>query len=48
MLLKYKFSVAFGEITRIDNRWYVTHAGLLLGPTPGMLEHQSAGSPRIL
>jgi hypothetical protein len=29
LLLKYKFSVALGEITRIDNRWYVTHAGLL-------------------
>jgi hypothetical protein len=29
LLLKYKFSVALGEITRIDNRWYVTHSGLL-------------------
>jgi hypothetical protein len=29
LLLKYKFSVALGEITRIENRWYVTHAGLL-------------------
>jgi hypothetical protein len=28
-LVKYKFSVAQGEITRIDNRWYVTHSGLL-------------------
>jgi hypothetical protein len=27
--MKYGFSVAHGEITRIDNRWYVTHAGLL-------------------
>lgn len=29
LLMKYEFSVALGEITRIDNRWYVTHAGLL-------------------
>jgi len=29
LLLKYQFSVALGEITRIDNRWYVTHSGLL-------------------
>jgi len=29
LLVKYKFSVGRGEITRIDNRWYVTHAGLL-------------------
>ena len=29
LLVKYKFSVALGEITRIDDRWYVTHAGLL-------------------
>ena len=29
LLTKYRFSVARGEITRIDNRWYVTHAGLL-------------------
>jgi hypothetical protein len=29
LLLIYKFSVTRGEITRIDNRWYVTHAGLL-------------------
>jgi hypothetical protein len=28
-LVKYKFSVGLGEITRIDNRWYVTHSGLL-------------------
>ena len=29
LLVKYRFSVALGEITRIDNRWYVTHSGLL-------------------
>ena len=29
LLVKYRFSVAGGEITRIDNRWYVTYAGLL-------------------
>jgi hypothetical protein len=29
LLVKYKFSVAVGEITRIDDRWYVTHSGLL-------------------
>jgi hypothetical protein len=29
LLMKYGFSVARGEITRIDDRWYVTHAGLL-------------------
>ena len=29
LLVKYKFSVTLGEITRIDNRWYVTHSGLL-------------------
>jgi hypothetical protein len=29
LLLKYKLSVVRGEITRIDNRWYVTHSGLL-------------------
>lgn len=29
LLMRYKFSIALGEITRIDNRWYVTHAGLL-------------------
>jgi hypothetical protein len=29
LLVRYKFSVALGEITRIDNRWYVTHTGLL-------------------
>jgi hypothetical protein len=29
LLERYKFSIALGEISRIDNRWYVTHAGLL-------------------
>jgi hypothetical protein len=29
LLVRYKFSVAIGEITRIDDRWYVTHSGLL-------------------
>jgi len=29
LLLKYKLSVVRGEITRIDNHWYVTHSGLL-------------------
>jgi hypothetical protein len=29
LLVKYKFSVVRGEITRIDNHWYVTHAGLI-------------------
>jgi hypothetical protein len=29
LLAKYKLSIALGEITRIDDRWYVTHAGLL-------------------
>ena len=29
LLVRYKFSVTLGEITRIDNRWYVTHSGLL-------------------
>ena len=29
LLVKYKFSIVLGEITRIDHRWYVTHAGLL-------------------
>src|SRR6266481_4859344 len=28
-LVRYRFSVTLGEITRIDNRWYVTHSGLL-------------------
>src|SRR5271170_1508282 len=29
LLVRYKFSVVLGEITRIDSRWYVTHSGLL-------------------
>jgi len=29
LLVKYKLSVALGEVTRIDDRWYVTHTGLL-------------------
>jgi hypothetical protein len=29
LVAKYKFSVAGGEITRIEDRWYVTHSGLL-------------------
>jgi hypothetical protein len=29
LLVRYKFSVALGEITQIDDRWYVTHSGLL-------------------
>ena len=29
LLANYRLSVARGEITRIDNAWYVTHAGLL-------------------
>lgn len=29
LLIRYKFSVTLGEVTRIDNRWYVTHSGLL-------------------
>ena len=29
LLVRYKFSVILGEITRVDNRWYVTHSGLL-------------------
>ena len=29
LLVRYKFSVIFGEITRIDSHWYVTHSGLL-------------------
>src|SRR5271163_1913048 len=29
LLIRYKFSVILGEITRIDSRWYVTHSGLL-------------------
>ena len=29
LLVRYKFSVILGEITRIDSCWYVTHSGLL-------------------
>jgi hypothetical protein len=29
LLVRFKFSIALGEITRIDNRWYVTHGGPL-------------------
>src|SRR5271154_3024154 len=29
LLVRYKFSVILGEITRIDSHWYVTHSGLL-------------------
>jgi hypothetical protein len=29
LLMAYRFSVAFGDITRIEDRWYVTHSGLL-------------------
>jgi hypothetical protein len=29
LLVRYKFSIILGEITRIDGRWYVTHSGLL-------------------
>jgi len=29
LLVRYKFSVILGEITRIDTHWYVTHSGLL-------------------
>lgn len=29
LLAKYRLSIALGEITQIDDRWYVTHAGLL-------------------
>jgi len=29
LVSKYNFSVSLGEITRIDNHWYVTHSGLL-------------------
>ena len=29
LLVKYKLSVLVGEITRIDNNWYVSHSGLL-------------------
>lgn len=29
LLQRYKFSVALGEITNLNNRWYVTHSGLV-------------------
>jgi hypothetical protein len=29
LLSRYKLSIALGEITDIDNNWYVTHSGLL-------------------
>jgi hypothetical protein len=29
LLVRYRFSVIHGEITRIDDRWYVTHSGLV-------------------
>jgi hypothetical protein len=29
LLVRYKFSVILGEITRIDSHWYVTHSGLV-------------------
>jgi hypothetical protein len=29
LLQRYKFSVALGEITNVNNHWYVTHSGLL-------------------
>ena len=29
LLVRYKFSIILGEITRIDSRWYVTHSGLI-------------------
>jgi hypothetical protein len=29
LLQRYKFSVVLGEITDINNRWYVTHSGLI-------------------
>jgi hypothetical protein len=29
LLVRYKFSVILGEITRIDGHWYVTHSGLV-------------------
>jgi hypothetical protein len=29
LLMRYKFSIILGEISRIDGRWYVTHSGLL-------------------
>jgi hypothetical protein len=29
LLTRYRFSVTAGEITRINDRWYVTHSGLI-------------------
>jgi hypothetical protein len=29
LLQRYKFSIALGEVTNIDNHWYVTHSGLI-------------------
>jgi hypothetical protein len=29
LLQRYKFSIALGEITDLNNRWYVTHSGLV-------------------
>ena len=29
LLQRYKLSVALGDVTELDNRWYVTHSGLL-------------------
>jgi hypothetical protein len=29
LLCRYKLSVALGDLTELDNRWYVTHSGLL-------------------
>lgn len=29
LLQRYRFSVALGEITDLNNRWYVTHSGLV-------------------
>jgi hypothetical protein len=29
LLQRYRFSVALGEVTNIDNHWYVTHSGLI-------------------
>jgi len=29
LLQKYQLSVALGDLTQLDNRWYVTHSGLL-------------------
>src|SRR5215467_7370313 len=29
LLQRYRLSVALGDLTQLDNRWYVTHSGLL-------------------